>query len=130
MCLFIQLSYRKLIWCSITVSDTCSNGTATDSSGPHLVSLVKSKLNSTADINYVVIPDEIEIIKVSNIQRKYARTLLLSIDLSSNPSSMLLMSFALALSSPPVELDLPLVMLRQKQQKPLSIRKHLNWLWQ
>lgn len=51
----------------ITVSDTCSNGTATDSSGPHLVSLVKSKLNSTADINYVVIPDEIEIIKQSLI---------------------------------------------------------------
>lgn len=48
----------------ITVSDTCSNGTATDTSGPHLVNLIKSQLNTT-DVNYLIIPDEAEIIKQS-----------------------------------------------------------------
>ncbi|XP_058452731.1 molybdenum cofactor synthesis protein cinnamon [Malaya genurostris] len=50
----------------ITVSDTCSNGTATDTSGPHLIDLIKNKLGGS-DVNYLVIPDEIEIIKQSLI---------------------------------------------------------------
>ncbi|XP_058821624.1 molybdenum cofactor synthesis protein cinnamon [Topomyia yanbarensis] len=50
----------------ITVSDTCSNGTATDTSGPHLIDLIKDKL-SEADVNYLVIPDETETIKQSLI---------------------------------------------------------------
>lgn len=47
----------------ITVSDSCSNGTATDTSGPHLVSLVKEKLDAT-DVNYLVVPDEADVIQV------------------------------------------------------------------
>lgn len=46
----------------ITVSDSCSNGTATDTSGPHLVSLVKEKLDAT-DVNYLVVPDEANVIQ-------------------------------------------------------------------
>uniref|UniRef100_A0A8D8A471 molybdopterin adenylyltransferase n=2 Tax=Culex pipiens TaxID=7175 RepID=A0A8D8A471_CULPI len=46
----------------ITVSDSCSNGTATDTSGPHLVSLVKEKLDAT-DVNYLVVPDEADVIQ-------------------------------------------------------------------
>ncbi|XP_062562815.1 molybdenum cofactor synthesis protein cinnamon [Armigeres subalbatus] len=47
----------------VTVSDTCSNGTATDTSGPHLVNLIKAKLSCSTEVNYLIIPDEIEIIK-------------------------------------------------------------------
>ncbi|XP_055638140.1 molybdenum cofactor synthesis protein cinnamon [Toxorhynchites rutilus septentrionalis] len=50
----------------ITVSDTCSNGTATDTSGPLLISLVESKLNGTV-VNYLVVPDDIDTIKQSLI---------------------------------------------------------------
>lgn len=46
-----------------SVSDSCSNGTATDTSGPHLISLVKEKLDAT-EVNYLVVPDEADVIQV------------------------------------------------------------------
>ncbi|XP_053693129.1 molybdenum cofactor synthesis protein cinnamon [Sabethes cyaneus] len=55
-----------MIFSVITVSDTCSRGTSTDQSGPHLVELIKDKIGCS-DVNYSVIPDEIEIIKKSLI---------------------------------------------------------------
>lgn len=48
----------------ITVSDTCSRGEAIDLSGPHLQSLIDDKFG-VKNIQYKLIPDEIEQVKVS-----------------------------------------------------------------
>uniref|UniRef100_A0A182KD83 MoaB/Mog domain-containing protein n=1 Tax=Anopheles christyi TaxID=43041 RepID=A0A182KD83_9DIPT len=50
----------------ITVSDSCAAGKATDTSGPHLVELIKQSLK-TDTVNYLLIPDEEELIKQSLI---------------------------------------------------------------
>uniref|UniRef100_A0A8W7NZT4 MoaB/Mog domain-containing protein n=1 Tax=Anopheles atroparvus TaxID=41427 RepID=A0A8W7NZT4_ANOAO len=48
----------------LTISDTCAAGTATDTSGPHLVSLIKQAFE-TETVNYLLIPDEEDLIKKS-----------------------------------------------------------------
>uniref|UniRef100_A0A182N791 MoaB/Mog domain-containing protein n=1 Tax=Anopheles dirus TaxID=7168 RepID=A0A182N791_9DIPT len=50
----------------ITISDSCADGKATDTSGPHLVNLIKGSLK-TDTVNYLLIPDEEELIKQSLI---------------------------------------------------------------
>ncbi|XP_058059934.1 molybdenum cofactor synthesis protein cinnamon [Anopheles bellator] len=48
----------------ITVSDSCYAGSAKDSSGPHLVGLIKQSLEPVS-VNYLLIPDEQETIEKS-----------------------------------------------------------------
>ncbi|XP_053679109.1 molybdenum cofactor synthesis protein cinnamon [Anopheles nili] len=50
----------------ITISDSCATGNATDSSGPHLVELIKQSFKSNT-VNYLLIPDEEDQIKQSLI---------------------------------------------------------------
>ncbi|XP_058130038.1 molybdenum cofactor synthesis protein cinnamon [Anopheles ziemanni] len=50
----------------ITISDTCAAGTATDTSGPHLTTLIKQAFD-TETVNYLLIADEEELIKKSLI---------------------------------------------------------------
>ncbi|XP_053657892.1 molybdenum cofactor synthesis protein cinnamon [Anopheles marshallii] len=50
----------------ITVSDSCAAGTATDTSGPHLVELIKQSFK-TDTVNYLLIADDEQLIKQSLI---------------------------------------------------------------
>ncbi|XP_055610414.1 molybdenum cofactor synthesis protein cinnamon [Uranotaenia lowii] len=51
----------------LTISDTCFNKTATDTSGPHLIQLIAEKFNAT-DINYQLVPDELDLIRDSLVK--------------------------------------------------------------
>lgn len=48
----------------ITVSDSCSEGTATDTSGPHLRELIKTAYVNIGTIEEIIIPDDIDRIQV------------------------------------------------------------------
>lgn len=48
----------------ITISDTCSAGTATDTSGPHLKQLITDQYHPTV-VRYELVPDDQNKIEVS-----------------------------------------------------------------
>lgn len=47
-----------------TVSDSCSEGKATDTSGPRLRELVEKKYGKLSAIEQIIVPDELEQIEV------------------------------------------------------------------
>lgn len=47
------------------MSDSCSEGTATDRSGPRLRELVENKYGKLSAIEQIIVPDEIQQIEVT-----------------------------------------------------------------